>query len=133
MLSGVLQLISSNEVPSHLRQAAAVYLKNRVNRSWYTSTDRPAPSQVAIPPSDGAALKQNLLPVLIHALPLVKVQLKSALGTIVRHDFPDKWPDLLDNVLTVVKRAQHDELDGALLALLEILNVYRYVLILLRR
>ena len=81
MLGTVLQLIVANDQPSHVRQAAAIYMKNRLNNSWGNSNDRPAALRIPISASDEDTLKQNIFPVILHSPPAIQVQLKSAVGS----------------------------------------------------
>ena len=97
-----------------VRLAASIYLKNRVKSSWraplppsaYAASVKPPP-YTAIPPSDRQSLKTNLLP-LLAALAgdagsnAVKAQVAEALGKIVDIDFPNEWPGLTDEIMTLL-------------------------------
>ena len=142
MLSACLQLIVSDATSEHVRHAVAIYVKNRVGRSWRLSpsasgTSTPSTSTfsadpdkrslaVAIPATDRQSLKQNLLSVLVAAPGPIKVQMTQTLSVVVHDDFPDQWPGLLESTLAIVRAAQPDQMEGGLLALLEILRNYRY-------
>lgn len=143
MLSACLQLIVSDATTAHVRHAVAIYVKNRVGRSWRLSptsasgTSTPTTSTfaadpdkrslaVAIPPTDRQSLKQNLLSVLVAAPGPIKVQMTQTLSVVVHEDFPDHWPGLLESTLAIVQAAVPDQMEGGLLALLEILRNYRY-------
>ncbi|GAA93944.1 uncharacterized protein L969DRAFT_70042 [Mixia osmundae IAM 14324] len=133
MVSAVLQLLSSPDVPFPTQQAASVYLKNRLARSWSTDvilqTDKP--HQVPIPESDRLALKRNLLHVLVSVIrsgtgSSVKTQLQAALGTVVDSDFPEQWPDLSQQVLEALQSHDLARIEAALLVLVQIHKLYRF-------
>jgi hypothetical protein len=142
MPSTVLHIISSPESTPPVRQAAAVYLKNRISRSWSTpdrengSTSTTTPSTSSISPTniipiadaDKATIKQNILHVLVETPQQnVKVQLKTCLGTIIAEDFPERWEQLMQQTLQCLQSGHENQIEGGLLALIEILKIYRWV------
>lgn len=165
MPSCVLQIISLPSSSPSVKQAAAVYLKNRIARSWtipfhpegYSSTSdggsqagagsststpttasysvnglgTPGSStsnRVGIADSDKATIKQNILHVLVETPQQnVKVQLKTCLGTIIGEDFPEKYSELMHQVVQYIQSGQESHIEGGLLALIEVLKYYRYV------
>lgn len=137
MPSAVLQIIAAHETSPPVRQAAAVYLKNRIARSWSgpRSIDNVEPSSsstsgVPIAESDRQALKNNILHVLVDVPQQnVKVQLKTCLSTMTGEDFPEKWPGLIESVMSMIQSGQENQIEGGLLTLIEVLKVYRSVCI----
>jgi importin-7 len=115
-------------VNSATRQAGAVYLKNRVYTSYFVDPTSPRSDQVPIPPSDRAALKSSLLP-LLAASPsrAISVQLSSTLKNIVARDFPDQWPTLLDDVKRLLDSGEIREVVAGCIAALEMVRAFRYV------
>lgn len=86
----LLQLIKADTAPSHIRQAAAVYLKNHVAR-FYMKVDWNSPAYEA----DRTALKAALVAVMLHVPVLVRRQLSEVLAIIAEHEYPSTWPDLV--------------------------------------
>ena len=139
MPSTVLHIISSPESSPSVRQAAAVYLKNRISRSWSTphrENGSSAPSTSSVSPTniipitdaDKATIKQNILHVLVKTPQQnVKVQLKTCLGTIIVDDFPERWEQLMQQTLQCLQSGHENQIEGGLLALIEILKIYRWV------
>ena len=131
MPTAALQIVASSETPIHVRQAAAVYLKNRCNKSWDRETDsRHAPfaqtNALKVHDEDRVNLKRNILPVLCASPELLKVQLKTTLNAMVGVEMrSNTWPELLPAVMTGLTGGQEGEIEGSLLALIEIFKVYR--------
>ena len=129
MPSAVLQIVSAPSSSLSVRQAAAVYLKNRISRSWSnndSSNSTRSSSYVTIHESDRLALKQNILHVLVSVPQQnVKVQLKTCFSTMTSDDFPDKWPQLLETIVSCIQSGDQDHVEGGLLALVEIMKVWR--------
>ncbi|KAK1859018.1 hypothetical protein I4F81_001616 [Pyropia yezoensis] len=71
-------------IPPHLRQAAAVYLKNLTRRSWADLT-----------PADTDAVRASLVDVMLTAPPPVRRVLSEALAIVAEADYPARWPALL--------------------------------------
>lgn len=146
MISALLQIIANDNVelyvlnaqqpclPPNLhfcratRQAGVVYLKNRVYTSYFVDPSNPRPDQVPIAPSDRDALKASLLPLLATSPSRsISVQLANILKNIVARDFPDQWPNLLQEVKGQL--ASHDihQVVAGCIASLEMVKAFRCV------
>jgi hypothetical protein len=133
MTGAVLQLVASDGIDKAVRQAAAIYLKNRIRRNWDESTTRGGselPSNksrfVALSATDRQALKQNILHVLISAPPIIQSQLRDALVVMVSNDFPDNWPGLAETVTAAVAQPYGPQTEGALIVLGVVLMQSRF-------
>ncbi|KAH7322034.1 ARM repeat-containing protein [Rhizoctonia solani] len=129
MLSAVVQIVGTNGVDLSVRQAAVVFLKNAVARG-YGINNAAAQQQLSTPPiphTDKQYIKQHILP-LIVASPnrAIRIQLAAVLKTLVSHDFPDKWPGFMDNVIQLLQSDRPESVFGGITALLEIFKTYRY-------
>ena len=105
-----------------------VYLKNRVYTSYYVDPSSARSDQVPIPPSDKAALKASLLP-LLSASPSrsISVQLANVLKNIVSRDFPDQWPNLLADVKVLLGSHDIRQVVAGCIAALEMVKAFRCV------
>ncbi|KAJ9478332.1 Nonsense-mediated mRNA decay protein 5 [Pseudozyma hubeiensis] len=126
MLSSVFQIVSSAQVDASVRQAAAIYFKNRVRRHWDATVVRGAPNVVVIPQNDRDAIKAIILQTLVEAPAPIRVHVASALGTIARCDFPDQWPHLMDQIGQLLQSQEPQQVYGGLRALLEVVRAYRW-------
>ncbi|KAG8740759.1 hypothetical protein FRC10_003917 [Ceratobasidium sp. 414] len=129
MLSAVVQVVGTDGVDLSVRQAAVVYLKNAVARGYGISNASVA-QQLSTPPihnSDKQVIKQHILP-LVVASPnrAIRIQLAAVLKTLVSHDFPDRWPGFMDNVIVLLQSDRPESVFGGMTALLEIFKTYRY-------
>ncbi|KZT09181.1 ARM repeat-containing protein [Laetiporus sulphureus 93-53] len=127
MLAAVLQIIGNDNIELATRQAAAVYLKNRVHTSYYIDPAQQRPEQIPLHDSDRTALKASLLPLLaVSPSKLITVQLANALKTIVMRDFPDQWPALLDDVKRLLTSHSVREVCAGCVVALEMVKAFRF-------
>lgn len=126
MLSSVFQVVSSAQVDLAVRQAAAIYFKNRVRRHWDSALVRGAPAVVTIPQGDKDSIKGSILQTLVEAPAQIRVHIANALGTIARCDFPDQWPNLMDQIGQLLQSQNPQQVYGGLRALLELVRAYRW-------
>ncbi|KAF8600420.1 ARM repeat-containing protein [Ceratobasidium sp. AG-I] len=129
MLSAVVQIVGTDGVDLSVRQAAVVFLKNAVARG-YGLSNASQNSQLSTPPipeADKQVIKQHIIP-LIVASPnrAIRIQLAAILKTLVSHDFPERWPGFMDNVLVLLQSDRPESVFGGMTALLEIFKTYRY-------
>ncbi|KAE8222862.1 hypothetical protein CF319_g4012 [Tilletia indica] len=134
MLAAVFQIVASNEADLSVRQAASIYLKNRVMSSWdpeivekrATLPSRVGPSSGAIPASDCQTIRAGILPALMQAPPVIRSQISPALRAIIVCDYPKQWPDLLQTVLQMLSTEDPQTLFAGLSALLEAIRAFRW-------
>lgn len=90
----ILQLVRSEEADMLVRQAAGLYFKNTVKRLWDDE------EEVQIPEADKAAVKSELVPLMIALgtpkTQRLQAQIGEGLSTIASSDFPEKWEGLID-------------------------------------
>ncbi|KAH8109328.1 ARM repeat-containing protein [Phellopilus nigrolimitatus] len=127
MVTAVLHIVGNDGVEIATRQAATVYLKNRVNKSYFVDAARARPDQVLIPQSDRDALRASIFPLIIAApSKSISVQLASTLRTMISYDFPEKWPDLAGTIKTLLGSNNVHEVTAGCTAILEVIKVFRY-------
>lgn len=116
---------------SATRQACAVYFKNRVQRAYFSDPSRPRPDAAPIAESDRVYIKQNILQLLVASPSRpVSAQLASCFRTLVSHDFPEKWPGLLEELHTLLVSDDPRAIYGGLVGFLEVMRACRWVLLL---
>ncbi|EJC98943.1 ARM repeat-containing protein [Fomitiporia mediterranea MF3/22] len=127
MVTAVMHIIGNDSVEIATRQAASVYLKNRVHKSYAVEPPRQRPDQIPIPQSDRDALKSSIFPLIVSSpSKSISVQLASTLRTLISHDFPEKWPNLMDTIKTLLASNNVHEVTAGCTAILEVIKVYRY-------
>ncbi|KAF8327473.1 armadillo-type protein [Cantharellus anzutake] len=126
-LTALMQVIGNQHVDIAVRQATSVFLKNRIIRAWYIDPDIPKPDTAPIADSDRVFVKQNILSLLVAAQSRPsQVQLAAAFKAILTHDFPDKWPGIVDDVLALLQSGNSASVYGACIALLEVIRSTRF-------
>lgn len=126
-LTALMQVISNHGVDIAVRQATAVFLKNRISRAWYLNVANPKPDTAPIADSDRAFVKQNILALIVasQSRPL-QAQLAAAFKTILTHDFPDKWPTVVNDVISLLQSESQPSVYGGCIALLEVIRSTRF-------
>ncbi|KAJ7704207.1 armadillo-type protein [Mycena metata] len=127
MLAALLQIIGANSIDIATRQSCSVWLKNRVQTNYTLDASSRRPDQALIANSDRAALRASLLP-LLAASPsrAITVQLASALKAVVAHDFPERWPGLVDDIKALLGSGQIRHVHAGCVAALESVRAFRF-------
>ncbi|KAI6044921.1 armadillo-type protein [Pisolithus marmoratus] len=127
VISALLEIIASDKVDLATRQACSVYLKNRVHTSYFIEPSRQRPEHIPIAQSDRDALKSSILR-LLAASPsrAITLQLAATLKNLILYDFPDKWPDLIENVRALLNSGDIREVGAGCVAALECVRAFRY-------
>ncbi|KAJ1857110.1 Nonsense-mediated mRNA decay protein 5 [Coemansia sp. RSA 1822] len=124
-LGVLLQMISAVDLPLGTKQAASIYFKNRVRRSWLSS-QRALEQHPPISENDRTATKENILAAIYASSQAIKLQLTECLGIILKHDFPEKWPQFTVHLKELLHAQDAQRVYTGLLALLELIKRYRY-------
>jgi hypothetical protein len=78
MLPATLNIIENPSLDVGTRQAAAIYLKNRVQQAWDERDSKTAVAHIS--DADKALIKQRMLAAMTSSHQPVKLQLKAAVG-----------------------------------------------------
>ncbi|KTW27052.1 hypothetical protein T552_02544 [Pneumocystis carinii B80] len=116
----VLDVITTNDDIS-VKQAASIYLKNRIGHAWEGNN-----SDFKISENDKDLFRKRLLPTLLLVPPIIRSQIASIIGIILSSDFPEKWPDFMDKVIQLLNSQDVHCIYIGLISFLEISKVYRY-------
>ncbi|KAL4091262.1 hypothetical protein QTP88_025979 [Uroleucon formosanum] len=90
----LLQIAVSSDIEMSTRQASAIYLKNLMFQSWATREDEP--NKFTVHEQDRSILKDTILDVIIQVPELLRAQLFVCLVTMLKHDYPGRWPNVLE-------------------------------------
>lgn len=99
----LLQVVANTSIPLDTRLAGSLFFKNLIKRKW---TD--ADGNYMLAEQDVVAIKSNILDLMISSPPQPRKQLGEAISVIANSDFPDKWPDLVPNLVLKLDMAQPD-------------------------
>jgi len=86
--------VASTQLERQTRLAAALFFKNFIRRNW---TDEEGNYKIAI--EDCFALKQQIIGLLITVPPYLQIQLGEAVSIMADSDFPERWDNLVDDLV----------------------------------
>ncbi|CAA7262814.1 unnamed protein product [Cyclocybe aegerita] len=126
MIAAVLRIIAADTIDVATRQACSVWLKNRVYSSYSVEVAR-RPDQVLISASEREALRINILPLLAASTTRsISLQLANTLKSIVAHDFPTRWPTLVDEIKRLLLSSNVGDVHAGCVATLEAVRAFRF-------
>ncbi|KAH6566864.1 hypothetical protein BASA62_006461 [Batrachochytrium salamandrivorans] len=122
-LSSLLQIASVVESDPAIKQAGAIYFKNKVTRSWDPSSDS------CVQADDKSWVKQHIVSAISSSTPLVRAQLLTAIATIFEFEFRfGSWPELLPIVKGMMALDQQQHIiNSGLLVFLELVKTFQWV------
>mmetsp|Transcript_8754 Transcript_8754/g.11386 ORF Transcript_8754/g.11386 Transcript_8754/m.11386 type:complete len:1101 (+) Transcript_8754:86-3388(+) len=135
-LVSLLQLVVKPGVALEVQQASAIQLKNGISRNWKIpeslknskrriSGNIDSASVFEINDNDRVVVRNNLLQAMSLANERrVRKLLAECVMHICREDYPDKWPNLLDQILAGLKSGEVNSMYAALLALHKVVYLY---------
>jgi len=124
----LLQVVMEQQVELPVRQAAVIYLKNLVSGSWQDrEADTPgAPVPFAVHEQDRAVIRDNIVDAVVRSPDIIKIQLAVCVSQIVKHDFPGRWPQVVDKVSLILQNPEPSGWLGGLLCLYQLVKNYEY-------
>jgi hypothetical protein len=124
----LLQIVVNVEVPDAPRQAGAVYLKNCIFRYWKREEGEGDGEEVpyCIPEVSKAFIRENVVGAIIKSPLLICRQLCLCLEQILKHDFPDKWMDVVTQIHSHLSSDNQATWLGSLLALYQLSKKYKF-------
>jgi len=132
----ILQLVMASEVELPVRQAAVIYLKNMVGSSWkyrdasLFDTEKSGATGDPVPFSvheqDRAFIRENIVDASVHAPEIIRIQLAVCISEMVKHDFPARWPQIVDKISIYLQTPEPANWLGALLCLYQLVKNYEY-------
>lgn len=90
----LLQIVNSNQLPMGTRLAGALFFKNLIRRLW-TDED----GNYLLPETDVVAVKNEIIPLMISLPSALQAQIGEAVSGIADSDFPDRWVDLIPDLV----------------------------------
>uniref|UniRef100_A0A8C6PI52 Exportin-2 n=1 Tax=Nothobranchius furzeri TaxID=105023 RepID=A0A8C6PI52_NOTFU len=105
-----------------IRVCAAVTFKNYIKRNWRIVEDEPN----KISEADRTAIKANIVNLMLSSPEQIQKQLSDAISIIGREDFPQKWPDLLTEMVTRFRSGDFHIINGVLRTAHSLFKRYRH-------
>ncbi|XP_021185790.2 importin-7 isoform X1 [Helicoverpa armigera] len=123
----LLQVVMLNDVPIPVRQAGAVYLKNLISSGWQEKEpEEGEPIPFSVHDQDRAMTRDMIVDAIIQAPDIIRVQLCICLKTIIKHDFPTRWTQIVDKIHIYLQNPEPASWMGALLCLYQLIKNYEY-------
>ena len=125
----LLQIIMTETLELPVRQAGVIYLKNLVSTSWVQREyDAKAGEEVpfSVHEQDKGMLRENLVPAIVQAQDVLRVQLAICISIITKVDYPHRWTDVVDKISIYLGNPEPQYWPGALLALYQMVKNYEY-------
>ncbi|RLN05666.1 hypothetical protein BBJ28_00014502 [Nothophytophthora sp. Chile5] len=123
----LIQITVEASVTREIRQAAAVSLKNLVQKYWEGAEGPEAQWVQVISPEDKALGRQNgLEALLVSQDSSIRSLLAETVAYIARFDFPDTWPTLIEDICKNVQSGDANRIINALLALRRVVKNFEY-------
>lgn len=104
-----------------VRQVASIHFKNLVSRHWKSSEVGEQISE-----ADKRTVRENIFEALVHAPPIIRVQLGDGLKTLIHCDYSERWPSLLPNINVNLRAQDQQRVYGALFALRILTRKYEF-------
>lgn len=118
----LLHLVDKQDVHLTIRVAGAVAFKNYIKRNWKVDDD----AGDRIHAQDREAIKQLIVNLMLHSPEAIQKQLSDAVSIVGRHDFPNKWPDLISQMVEKFATGDFHVINGVLHTAHSLFKRYRY-------
>ncbi|GAB1287227.1 Exportin-2 [Apodemus speciosus] len=105
-----------------IKVCASVTFKNYIKRNWRIVEDEPN----KICEGDRVAIKANIVHLMLSSPEQIQKQLSDAISIIGREDFPQKWPDLLTEMVNRFQSGDFHVINGVLRTAHSLFKRYRH-------
>uniref|UniRef100_A0A5F9DM70 Exportin-2 n=1 Tax=Oryctolagus cuniculus TaxID=9986 RepID=A0A5F9DM70_RABIT len=105
-----------------IKVCASVTFKNYIKRNWRIVEDEPS----KICEADRVAIKANIVHLMLSSPEQIQKQLSDAISIIGREDFPQKWPDLLTEMVNRFQSGDFHVINGVLRTAHSLFKRYRH-------
>lgn len=126
-LLAVLQLVGDAGVNDAIRQGAAVHFKNIVKAAWDEAKDAEDRKGIAISGQDRTTIKTNLVELMSTVPPRIQSQVSESISLIAEVDFPQKWDNLLPDLINKFNSPDINVVNGVLRTADSIFKRFRHV------
>nr|XP_042908071.1 exportin-2 [Parasteatoda tepidariorum] len=118
----LLTLVDKADVDLTIRVASAITFKNYVKRNWRIIED----SDNKIHDSDRESVKGLIVGLMLRSPEQIQRQLSDAVSIIGREDFPEKWPNLIQEMISYFKSGDFHAINGVLHTAHSLFKRYRF-------
>lgn len=121
----LLKIVSNQEIALNVRMSAAIYFKNKVQRSWRTENSNEKVHVGDIGDDEGNMIKENIIPILINNCENnhIRPHLAEAIRYILTRSA--SW-DLSSTVIELLKTGKTEYIYAGLLLVFQMCSAHRY-------
>ena len=119
----LLQLITAPEGDKAVKQAAAVFFKNWIENYWTASEGEG--DKVEVDQGDKQVIRENLVKAIgaVGSFKSVRTQLLASLCTVIRADVPQRFPNIHEQISTLIQASQSmADMETGLLTFYQLVN-----------
>ncbi|XP_023173424.2 exportin-2 [Drosophila hydei] len=120
----LLNLIDKATMDMTIRVAGAIAFKNYIKRNWAAHEDSDEPDRIHA--TDRNTIKTLIVTLMLHSPTALQKQLSDAVSIIGKHDFPKKWPQLIDEMVEKFASGDFNVINGILQTAHSLFKRYRY-------
>ncbi|XP_075152341.1 chromosome segregation 1 [Haematobia irritans] len=120
----LLHLIDKADVEMTIRVAGSIAFKNYIKRNWAINEDSDTPDKIHA--NDRDSIKSLIVTLMLRSPPVLQKQLSDAVSIIGKHDFPKKWPQLIDEMVAKFATGDFNVINGVLQTAHSLFKRYRY-------
>ncbi|XP_054706218.1 exportin-2-like [Uloborus diversus] len=118
----LLSLLEKADVDITIKVSSAVTFKNYIKRNWRIAEDEIN----KVHDSDRETIKRLIVGLMLRSPEQIQRQLSDAVGIIGREDFPEKWPNLLQEMIVHFQGGDFHSINGVLHTAHSLFKRYRY-------
>ncbi|KAJ6221341.1 hypothetical protein RDWZM_007153 [Blomia tropicalis] len=127
-LPTIQQIIMETSIELPIRQAAAIYFKNEICSYWLDKEPKNGMLQLpySIHEQDRALIRNSIVDSVVASPDAIRISLSVALNYIIKHDFPDKWTNIIDKIVVYLQTNEPNNWTGALMAMQQLIKNYEF-------
>ncbi|XP_064625610.1 exportin-2-like [Lineus longissimus] len=118
----LLELLTREKEEPQIRVSAGITFKNYIKRNWRVPPDH----DDLIDEKDRLTIKQQIVDLMLRSPEQIQRQLSDAISIIGREDFPDKWPNLIQDMVNYFASRDFHIINGILRTAHSIFKRYRH-------
>lgn len=118
----VLHVLNKKDCPLQIRVAAAVTFKNFIKRNWRIVDE----GDDRVHANDRETIKSLIVNLMLESPEQIQKQLSDAISIIGREDFPDKWPNLIQELVEKFSSPEFYVINGVLHTAHSLFKRYRH-------
>lgn len=128
---GLLRVVMTPDLEQAVRQSAVIFFKNMIGEYWQPKEQQQQQQQIqmafAVHEQDKAMVRESLVEAVAAAPEVIRIQLAVCVSMILKHDFPHRWPEVVDRVSICLQTPeQPGNWAGALTVLYQLVKNYEY-------